>query len=122
MPLYNRGRADERGRKRNPEYRHYEHQRSKAKQEGNVEAYKHYGKLMKSVPSIIDSDDYRKLEYVRYADDFLLSFAGPKKEAEEIKGHIRDFLERELGLELSMEKTLITHARSEKARFLGYDL
>lgn len=122
MPLYNRGRADGRGRQRNPEYRHYEYQRSKAKQEGNVEAYKHYGKLMKSVPSIIDSDDYRKLEYVRYADDFLLSFAGPKKEAEEMKGHIRDFLERELGLELSMEKTLITHARSEKARFLGYDL
>jgi group II intron reverse transcriptase/maturase len=122
MPLYNRGGTDERGRKRNPTYRHYEYKRAEAKKAGDVEAHKHYGKLMKSVPSVIDSDDYRKLEYIRYADDFLNSFAGPKSEAEEIKGHIRDFLERELGLELAMEKTLITHARSEKARFLGYDL
>ena len=59
---------------------------------------------MKSVPSIIDDDSYRKLEYIRYADDFLLSFAGPKKEAEEIREHIRNFLERELSLELSIEK------------------
>lgn len=122
LPLYNRGRASDQGRKRNPEYRHHEYLRGKAKKEGDAEAYKHHGKLMKSMPSIIDSDDYRKLEYIRYADDFLLSFAGPRQEAEEIKGHIRDFLERELALELSMEKTLITHARSEKARFLGYDL
>lgn len=122
LPLYNRGRTDERGRKRNPQYRHYEYKRGEAKKTGDVEAYEHYGKLMKTLPSVIDSDDYRKLEYVRYADDFLFSFAGPKSEAEEIRGHVRDFLERELGLELSMEKTLITHARSEKARFLGYDL
>ena len=121
MPLYNRGR-NRGGRKRNPEWRRHEYERGKAKKKGDVEAYKKYGKLMKSVPSIIDDDEYRKLKYIRYADDFLLSFAGPKSEAEEIKGQIRDFLERELGLELSTEKTLITHARSEKARFLGYDL
>jgi len=122
MPLYNRGRKEQGGRKRNPEYRHYEHKRRQAKEKGDVEAYKKYGKLMKNVPSVIEDDTYRKLEYIRYADDFLLSFAGPKKEAEEIKGHIRDYLERELSLELSDEKTLITHARSGKANFLGYEL
>ena len=123
MPLYNR--KLERGggaRKRNPEYRRLEAKRGKAKKEGNVEAYKHYGKLMKTTPTIVEDDRYRKLEYIRYADDFLLSFAGPKREAEEIKGHIRNFLKRELNLELSDEKTLITHARTGKARFLGYDL
>ncbi|MDE0243508.1 MAG: reverse transcriptase domain-containing protein [Candidatus Kaiserbacteria bacterium] len=122
MPLYNRGREEQGGRKRNPEYRKYEHARSKAKQKGDVEAYKKYGKLMKSVPTVIEDDSYRKLEYVRYADDFLLSFAGPKKEAEEIRESVRNFLEKELLLELSLEKTLITHARSEKAKFLGYEL
>ena len=122
LPHYNHGSQKEKGRKRNPEYRSYEHKRYSAKKKGDVEAYKRYGKLMKTVPSVIDDDSYRKLEYVRYADDFLLSFAGPKKEAEEIRDRISEFLEGELNLELSIEKTLITHARDGKARFLGYDL
>ncbi len=122
LPHYNFGSQKEKGRKRNPEYRHYEYKRSQAKKMGDVEAYERYGKMMKNVPSIIDDDSYRKLEYIRYADDFLLSFAGPKKEAEEIRERISEYLERELNLELSIEKTLITHARNDKARFLGYDL
>ena len=122
LPNYNRNSPKERGRKRNPEYRHYEYKRRLAREKGDVESFKHYGKLMKEIPSVIDDDSYRKLEYVRYADDFLLSFAGPKKEAEEIREHIKNFLEKELILELSVEKTLITHARKEKAKFLGYEL
>jgi hypothetical protein len=79
--------------------------------------------LTKNMPSVMDNDpEYRKLEYVRYADDFMLSFSGPKREAEEIKREIRDFLKRELNLELSEKKTLITHAKKEKARFLGYEI
>ncbi len=122
LPAYHRRRPGLRRRPDNPLYRQYSHQRSKAKRVRDVAAYKRYGKLMKSIPSVIDDDGYRKLEYVRYADDFLLSFAGPKREAEEIRERIRVFLQQELGLELSMEKTLITSARTEKARFLGYDL
>jgi hypothetical protein len=63
---------------------------------------------------------YRRLKYVRYADDFLLGFIGPKSEAEEIKQQLKRFLQEELKRELSEAKTLITHARSEVARFLGY--
>jgi hypothetical protein len=59
---------------------------------------------------------------VRYADDFLLGFVGPKAEAEEIKRKLTTFLQEELKLELSQEKTLITHAQTERARFLGYDI
>jgi group II intron reverse transcriptase/maturase len=66
--------------------------------------------------------NFRRLYYVRYADDFLLGFAGPKSEAEEIKAQIRDFLSERLRLSLSEAKTLITHAATEKARFLGYEL
>ena len=62
------------------------------------------------------------LRYVRYADDFLLGFAGPKQEAEGIKERLRTFLRETLKLELSEEKTLITRATTEKARFLGYDI
>src|SRR5256886_239641 len=65
---------------------------------------------------------YRRLRYVRYADDHLLGFTGPKAEAEEIKQRLARFLRDELKLELSADKTLITHARTQKARFLGYDI
>ncbi len=66
--------------------------------------------------------NYRRLRYLRYADDFLLGFDGPREEAEEIKARLGTFLRDDLKLELSPEKTLITHARTEKARFLGYDI
>jgi group II intron reverse transcriptase/maturase len=66
--------------------------------------------------------DYRRLRYIRYADDFLLGLDGPREEAEEIKARLGTFLRDHLKLELSPEKTLVTHARTEKARFLGYDV
>ena len=69
-----------------------------------------------------DDPDYRRLRYVRYCDDFLLGFAGPKHEAEEIKAKIRAFLRDQLKLELSASKTLITHATTQAARFLGYEI
>ena len=69
-----------------------------------------------------DDPDFRRLWYVRYADDFLLGFSGPREEAEQIKQRLQGFLHETLGLELSQEKTLITHARTEAARFLGYEI
>ncbi len=75
------------------------------------------------IPSLDTNDpNYRRLRYVRYADDFLLGFAGPRAEAEEIKGKIKDFLRDDLKLEMSEEKTLVTHAKTEQARFLSYDI
>jgi len=66
--------------------------------------------------------DYRRLRYIRYADDFLLGFMGHMGEAEEIKGRIGTFLRDHLKLEMSPEKTLITHARTDACRFLGYEI
>jgi len=57
---------------------------------------------------------------VRYADDFLLGCIGPKEEAIQIKEQLRRHLAENLKLELSEEKTLITHVKTERARFLGY--
>jgi Type II intron maturase len=65
---------------------------------------------------------FRRLRYARYADDHLLGFTGPKAEAEEIKARLAQFLRDDLKLELGQEKTLITHARSGAARFLGYEI
>jgi hypothetical protein len=80
-------------------------------------------KQAKQYPSVHPNDpEYRRLRYVRYADDFLLGFGGPREEAEEIKQKLTEHLRDELKLELSQEKTLITHARSEAARFLGYEI
>src|SRR5436305_6397339 len=70
----------------------------------------------------VNDPDYRRLRYVRYADDFLLGFNGPRTEAEEIKQQLRKFLQEELKLELSEEKTLLTHERKDAAGFLGYEI
>lgn len=59
---------------------------------------------------------------MRSADDWALDFSGPKAEAEEIKREIRDFLRETLKLELSEEKTLITHPPTSAAKFLGYEI
>ena len=78
---------------------------------------------MRQLPTQDPNDpNYRRLHYVRYADDFLLGFAGPRSEAVQIKEELTQFLRDSLNLELSPEKTLITHAGTQSARFLGYDL
>ena len=80
-------------------------------------------KQMQQLPSGDPNDPgYRRLRYVRYADDFVLGFIGPKAEAGQIKDSLETFLRDTLKLELSTEKTLITHATSQAARFLGYEL
>ena len=119
LPEYSKGNSEQ--RTKNPDYEHYRSQALHAKANGNREAYLMYRKIMQSLPSRLDSDDYRRLKYVRYADDFLLGFAGPKAEAQEIKIRIKEFLET-IHLPLPQEKTLITHAASGSARFLGYDI
>ena len=66
-------------------------------------------------------DNFKRLVYVRYADDFLIGVIGSKQEAKQIKEKIKIFISENLKLELSDEKTLITHSE-KKARFLGYDI
>lgn len=67
------------------------------------------------------SQTNKRINYVRYADDFLVGVVGSKEDCENIKAKIRAFLSERLKLELSDEKTLITHS-AEYARFLGYDV
>lgn len=119
IPKYTRGEK----KRPNQEYIQIQRQYYAQRKHGNKEEAKGLRKQFQSMPSIDTEDpNYRRLRYVRYADDFLLGFIGPRSEAEEIKKEIGRFLQEELKLELSEAKTLITNARSEKARFLGYEI
>jgi group II intron reverse transcriptase/maturase len=75
-----------------------------------------------ALSSVDEMDDgYRRIKYVRYADDFLIGVIGSKKECEQIKGDIKTFLWENLKLGLSDDKTLITHG-NKPAKFLGYEI
>ena len=118
-PRYTRGKR----RKPNREHERLMKQANRLRKKGQKEAAHQLQKRMRHLPSIATHDPtYRRLKYVRYADDFGLAFTGPKAEAEEIKRQLSTFLKEELGLTLSPEKTLITHARSDAAKFLGYEI
>jgi group II intron reverse transcriptase/maturase len=119
LPTYN-SKAE---RRHNPEYASIQSRAWKLARAGKGKEARKLRKRMHRIPSQDPHDpDYRRLRYVRYADDFLLGFCGPRREAEEVKRHLKEFLRDHLRLELSEEKTLITHARSQPARFLGYDV
>ena len=63
----------------------------------------------------------KKLKYIRYADDFIIGVKGSKEDCQWIKSKLAEFIGQTLKMELSEEKTLITHS-SQCARFLGYDI
>ena len=119
LPAYNRGTR----RSTNPAWRRLQLGALHLGKAGCHTQARLLRRQMQAVPSVDPTDPgYRRLRYVRYADDWLLGFSGPRAEAEAIKQHVGAFLREHLKLELSEAKTLITHARTGAARFLGYDV
>jgi group II intron reverse transcriptase/maturase len=119
MPEYNRGAE----RVKSPAYRKVQKALTRARERGDRAQARSLRQQLRGMPSKdLHDPGYRRLRYCRYADDHLLGFTGPKAEAEEIKQRLGRFLRDELRLELSEEKTLITHARTSAARFLGYEI
>ncbi len=117
IPQYTRGAS----RKGNTEYWRVRARQNRARKRGDRAVARDLEKQLRTLPSADPMDPgYRRLQYIRYADDHILGFTGPKAEAEEIKARLARFLRETLGLELNQQKTLITHARSKPARFLGY--
>jgi group II intron reverse transcriptase/maturase len=117
IPAYCKGK-----RKINLEYGRIKGRLKYARKNGWKDIAKELEKQSRQLPSGDPTDpDYRSLRYSRYADDFLLGFTGPRTEAEEIKQKIGNFL-KTIRLNLSEEKTLITHATSQRAHYLGYDI
>ncbi len=110
-------------RETNPAYGHVANQLQTARRQGNLERIRALEKELRKHPSKTQDDPgYRRLRYIRYADDFLFGFAGPFEESHQIKDKVASFLQTELNLTLSAEKTLITHAHTGRARFLGYEI
>lgn len=117
----------------NPQYRHYQRKKERAKKALKsavsleerkllVEQIRKYDNLMLQTPAKNDMDcNYKRLKYVRYADDFLCGVIGSKEDAMTIKSDIKDFISDKLKLELSDEKTLITHSETP-AKFLGFHI
>lgn len=119
IPRYTKGEK----RAGNPRYNKAFNDYAYARKRKDSKEAQRLWKTVMSTPTMDTRDpNYRRLRYIRYADDFLLGFAGPKEEAERIKGEIEDWLKTKLKLTLSQEKTLITHAESGKADFLGYEI
>src|SRR5271169_1134306 len=119
IPQYTRGNR----RKVPPEYWRLRNRLVSARKRGDRATARDIARQMRAVPASDPMDPgYRRLRYIRYADDHLLGFAGPKAEAEQIKARLAAFLREELALELNPGKTLITHARTRAARFLGYQI
>jgi Reverse transcriptase (RNA-dependent DNA polymerase) len=119
IPEYTRGKI----RVANPEYARLTRAISDAWRRGDRRAVRQLRVRRRGVPRGDPGDPgYRRLRYIRYADDHLLGFTGPKAEAEQIKQRLAEFLRDDLKLELNQDKTLITHARTQAASFLGYQV
>jgi hypothetical protein len=117
--------AFDKGARRAPseEYIALTTQKSAAVRKGAKKLASDLTKQMRKTPSIDPNDpNYKKLTYVRYADDFMLGVIGSKSDAQEIKQKIGEFLKDRLKLKLSDEKTLITSATQDTAKFLGYEI
>lgn len=120
-------------RKRNPEYKRIgsrkdkrvkklKNERDRQKIAALRMEIKKLHREMQQHPATLDMDrDFKRMRYVRYADDFLIGVIGSKEDCAKAKEDIKNFLRDKLKLELSDEKTLITNGH-DKAKFLGYEI
>jgi group II intron reverse transcriptase/maturase len=119
VPEYTKGK----GRAENPAYKQVSDRMVRARRRYDLGRVRELRQRLRTLPRGDTHDPgFRRLRYVRYADDHLLGFIGPKAEAETIKARLAQFLRDDLKLDLSPDKTLITHGRTEAARFLGYQI
>lgn len=82
---------------------------------------KHNEWVNEGLPSRDPSDDnFRRMYYARYVDDFIIGFTGSKAEAEELKSIIEAFLLDELKLKINETKSYISHSSSKDIKFLGF--
>jgi len=122
-------RAPQRARKPSQEYNRvkwrYTTCKEKLAQEHSVENIRAFKAAQKAqlatlyYPAIDPS--FMKIQYNRYADDFIIGVIGSKDDAERVKADVKEFLQSKLKLTLSDEKTKVTHS-GELVRYLGYDL
>lgn len=110
-------------RKNHPENNRLRVRANSERKKGNYVKAKELRDVYTKLPTQVYEDpDYRRLRYIRYADDILFGFVGTKVEAEAIKDAVSIFVQGTIELELSDEKTVITNAAAQRARFLNYEM
>lgn len=108
-------------RRKNPAYRKFQYQLEKANLAGAHELDKRRILIEKRKLQSKDPFDskYRKLFYIRYADDFVIGISGSYKNAESVLQCVQNFLDSSLGLELKGQKTRIVNFKKQQIEFLG---
>ena len=110
---FNNGRR----RKHNPSYVKLSNMRRSAK---TIESRKKLLTEMRRIPAFDPMDpDFKRIKYIRYADDFVILVIGNYADAEKIRTSVKDFLLHKCGLNLNMDKTIITSIHKEGFKFLG---
>src|SRR5947207_11794450 len=114
----------ERGEKKqpNPLYRKLSSQKERLVRKGatRTKTFRELVKQIRSIPAMMVNDpSFIRIKYLRYADDWIIGICGPQRLPAQVKEELTTFLSQGLKLTLSTEKTKITHARTEQARFLG---
>ena len=113
-------------RKKTPEYNKLANKikywRAKGYDKERPRKYKEIETSMMNTPSMVRDDTYIRIQYVRYADDFVVGIEGSYKIAKQVMECIREFTERELKLKLHPEKTGITKYTETPVRFLGFKI
>lgn len=110
-------------RKLNQEYKKLYKSSNYYKSKGNLEKAAELRKQMLKINTTDPNDpEFKRLQYVRYADDWLIGIIGSKLETIEIKNQIKEFLKKELNLELNEEKTFITNSNEKASLFLGVEI
>jgi group II intron reverse transcriptase/maturase len=105
------------------EYNRLSSTRTRRRREGKyLEADNVLNQMYKMQAKDPMDSSYRRVKYIRYADDFVVLIHGSKTIAEKIREEIALFLRSKLKLELNIDKTLITNLQKDKARFLGYEI
>lgn len=116
IPAYNT-RSNVKGRCQNPAYTVALKNLNRARLTRDGKAIRQAERARMAIPSVLRTST--KVYYVRYADDWIIAIKGEKAMAEAIKQQIKNYLKQELDLELSENKTRVTHLPTEKAKFLG---
>lgn len=104
-------------------YERIRYQMKKAKGLPDKSGFRTIVKEARKTPVMDYSDPaYKRLGYVRYADDWVVGIRGSYLDAREILSKISEFCQKDLKLKVSDTKTKITNLNKEKVVFLGVNI
>lgn len=113
---FNKGKT----RSHNKEYQILEYRRRKAK---TIKERRNYLLMMRRVGNVDKMDpNFRRIKYIRYADDFVILVTGTRNDAQMLKNNCKEFLKTHCGVNLNEEKTIITNLKDNKFLFLGAEI